>query len=135
MRTPERLLIVVIFGFLSLIWGTTWAAIRIGLEGIPPFTGVALRFAVAAVMLLLYARLAGVSFGRGRRERWLWVSNAVLSFSASYGVVYWAEQWVPSGLGAVIFSTYPLMVALMSHGSLPGERLTPLSVGGVLLGF
>jgi drug/metabolite transporter (DMT)-like permease len=135
LSSTGRALIVTVFVLLSLIWGTTWAAIRIGLEGIPPFTGVAARFAIAAVILLVYARATGVSMGHSRRERWLWVSNAVLSFSASYGVVYWAEQWVPSGLGAVIFSTYPLMIAVMSHFALPGERLTPLSVGGILLGF
>ncbi len=86
---------------LILIWGTTWAAIRIGLEGLPPFTGVAVRFAIASAVLLLAAAWKGWPLGSGPRARGLWLVNAVLSFSASYGVVYWAEQWVPSGLAAV----------------------------------
>ncbi len=120
---------------LILIWGTTWAAIRVGLEGLPPFTGVAIRFAIAAAVLLAVARLAGWPLGSGRRAWFLWIVNATGSFSISYGVVYWAEQWVPSGLAAVLFSTFPLFVALMAHFWLPGERLRLVSLGGILLGF
>ena len=120
---------------LILIWGTTWAAIRIGLQGIPPFTGVALRFALAAVVLLAVSRILGLPLGSSPRERGLWVINALLSFSISYGVVYWAEQWVPSGLAAVLFSTFPLFVAGMAHFWLPGERLTLAGLLGITLGF
>jgi len=120
---------------LILIWGTTWAAIRVGLEGLPPFTGVAIRFAIAAVVLLLVAGAMKWPLGSGRRAYLLWIVNATLSFSVSYGVVYWAEQWVPSGLAAVLFSTFPLFVAVMAHLWLPGERLRLISVLGVLMGF
>lgn len=120
---------------LILIWGTTWAAIRVGLEGIPPFTGVALRFAVAAAVLLAVGRMRGLPLGSSPRERSLWLVNALLSFSASYGVVYWAEQWVPSGLAAVLFSTFPLFVAAMAHLVLPGERLNRYGLLGIVLGF
>lgn len=120
---------------LILIWGTTWAAIRIGLQGIPPFTGVALRFALAATVLLVASRMLGLPLGSSSRERSLWLIIALLSFSTSYGVVYWAEQWVPSGLAAVLFSTYPLFVAAMAHFWLPGERLTPVGLFGITLGF
>lgn len=120
---------------LILIWGTTWAAIRIGLEGLPPFTGVAIRFAIAAAVLLAVAAAMKWPLGSGSRAYFLWIVNAALSFSISYGVVYWAEQWVPSGLAAVLFSTFPLFVAVMAHFWLPGERLRLVSVVGVLLGF
>ena len=121
--------------FLVLIWGTTWAAIRIGLRGIPPFTGVALRFAIASVVLLLVAFLARVPLGRDRLERRLWLLNASLTFCASYGIVYWCEQYVPSGLAAVLFATFPLFVALLAHFALPGERLTVRGGAGILVGF
>ena len=120
---------------LILIWGTTWAAIRVGLEGLPPFTGVAVRFAIAAVVLLLVARMMNWPLGSGRRAYLLWTVNGAFSFSISYGVVYWAEQWVPSGLAAVLFSTFPLFVAVMAHFWLPGESLRLPSVLGILLGF
>ena len=83
---------------------------------------------------LIAARLRGVRLGTLRRERWLWVANALLSFCISYGVVYWCEQWVPSGLASVLFSTFPLFVAIMSHFTLPEERLTLRGAIGVLLG-
>lgn len=120
---------------LILVWGTTWAAIRIGLEGIPPFTGVSLRFAIASLAVFAAARLLGIRLQWHRRAVHLGLLNAVLSFSVSYGVVYWAEQWVPSGLAAVLFSTFPLFVAVLAHFQLPGERLTARSGAGILLGF
>jgi drug/metabolite transporter (DMT)-like permease len=135
MQQPGRFLLVTVFVVLTLIWGTTWAAIRIGLQGIPPFTGVAVRFAIAAVVLLIAARVRGVRLGALPAEPWLWVANALLSFCISYGVVYWCEQWVPSGLASVLFSTFPLFVVIMSHFALPEERLTLRGALGVLLGF
>lgn len=50
-------------------------------------------------------------------------------------MVYWAEQYVPSGLAAILFATFPLLVAVLAHFALPDERLTRRSVGGVLVGF
>ena len=135
MRTPGPLRIVATFALLTVIWGTTWAAIRVSLEGFPPFTGVAIRFAVAAGLLLVYMRLTGVGFARTANERRIWIINTALSFCASYGVVYWCEQYVPSGLASILFATFPLFVALLAHFALPGDRLTPAKVAGILLGF
>ena len=134
-RAPGRLRIVATFALLTVIWGTTWAAIRVSLEGFAPFTGVAIRFAVAAALLLIYMRMTGVGFARTANERRVWFSNMVLSFCGSYGVVYWCEQYVPSGLTSILFATFPLFVALLAHFALPGERLTPAKVAGILLGF
>jgi drug/metabolite transporter (DMT)-like permease len=120
---------------LTLIWGTTWAAIRIGLEGIPPATGIALRFAIAAAVLLAVSPLFGARFGRSRLERKLWLANAVLTFAIPYGVLYWAEQWVPSGLAAVLWATFPLLVALVSHWGLPEHRLSRRGWVGIAIGF
>lgn len=106
-----------------------------GLRGLPPFTGVALRFAVAAAALLLLAPVFGVKLGRGRTERRLWWANAFCTFIVPYSVLYWAEQTVPSGLCAVIFSTFPLLTALAAHVVLPAERLTFRSIAGILVGF
>lgn len=135
MNKPPRAVIIATFILLTLIWGTTWAAIRLGLQGIRPVTGVALRFAIASLILLAAAPLFRVRFGRVPGERRLWLINAACSFCASYGIVYWVEQWLPSGLTAVIFATLPLFVALMAHAALPGERLTRVSLAGVVTGF
>ena len=116
------------------IWGTTWSVIRIGLTGIPPLTGVALRFALAGVLLWGLALAMGLRGPRLRAPLALWWTHGLLSFGVSYGLVYWAEQWVPSGLAAVLFATFPLFVALLAHFFLPGERLRPLAAAGLALG-
>ena len=135
MTRPSPALLVAVFAVLCLIWGSTWAVIRVGLAGIPPFSGVSLRFAIASALLFVLGRLSGVRLGRSALERRLWVVNGLLSFAVSYGVVYWAEQWVPSGLTAVLFATYPLFVAAVAHFLLPAEALTWREALGILTGF
>ncbi len=130
-----RLRIAVAYVAMTLVWGSTWAVIRIGLRGIPPFAGVAMRFAVAAVLLLVLARVLGIGLGKSRREVVLWWVNGLLTFVVAYGLVYWAEQRVPSGLTAVLFATFPLFVVLLAQPVLPAEQLTLRSAGGILLGF
>jgi len=150
---PRRLLLIGTFLLLVLIWGTTWAAIRLGLQGgvppggetagaggglqggIPPWTGAALRFGIGSVLLLALAPFFGVKLGQSAAERRLWLINTVCTFSISYGVLYWAEQWVPSGLAAVIFAIFPLCTALFAHPAVPGERLNPGGLAGILVGF
>jgi drug/metabolite transporter (DMT)-like permease len=135
MSSPGRGRIIGGFAVLVLIWGTTWAAIRIGLQGMPPFAGVAVRFTIAGALLLALALAAGVRLGRARHEKALWVANGVLSFCLSYSIVYWSEQYIPTGLAAVLFATYPLFVALVAHLLLADERLAARAGAGLVLGF
>ena len=135
MRRPGPLLITSTFVLLTLIWGTTWAAIRIAVRDLPPITGVALRFTIAAALLLPLGRAMGVRYGKKPYEIRLWIINGVLSFCISYGVVFWAEQWAPSGLAAILFATFPLFTAILAHFTLANERLTGLALVGILIGF
>ncbi len=134
-RRPSRTLLALASAALVAIWGTTWAVIRISNEGFPPFYGVAARFAVSSALLLAVAPLVGVKLGTRPLERRLWITNGLLSFSVSYGVVYWSEQYIPSGLASVLFATFPLLVALMAHVAIPGERLTLRGLAGCGVGF
>jgi drug/metabolite transporter (DMT)-like permease len=134
--TPGPILRAATLGFLTLVWGTTWAAITISLRGIPPFTGVAFRFAISAALLIVYARIMDIPLAPvGRHEQRLRVLHALLTFCGSYGVVFWAEQWVPSGLASVLFATFPLLVAALAHFVLPNERMTVPVLGGSVLGL
>jgi len=132
---PSRGVVLAATALLCLIWGSTWATIQVGLQGIPPFTGVSMRFAIASLVLFGAAIAMRVKLGGSRRERALWLANGTLSFTISYGVVYWCEQWIPSGLAAVLFATYPLWVALLAHVALPGESLSRREALGVVAGF
>ena len=136
MSSPTPFVKALTLGLLTFIWGTTWAAITISLRGIPPFTGVALRFAIAAVLLLVYTHLKGIPLAAANsRDRRLRILHALLTFCGSYGVVFWAEQWVPSGLASVLFATFPLLVAVLAHFVLPSERMTAPVLAGTVLGF
>jgi drug/metabolite transporter (DMT)-like permease len=135
MPSPSRPAIVAVFVLLTLIWGTTWAAIRIGLRGLPPLTGLGIRFGLASLILLGVAWAMGLRLGRSAGERRLWLVNALCTFFISYSLVYWSEQWVPSGLASVLFATMPLFVAIFAHFALPAERLTRRAVAGILVGF
>jgi drug/metabolite transporter (DMT)-like permease len=123
------------FVALTVIWGTTWAAIRIGLGGFPPLTGVSVRFLIAGALLLAVALARRVPLGRTQRERWLWLANGLATFAVPYGVVYWAEQWVPSGLASILFATFPLWVVLIGRWALPDERPDWRRLTGVVVGF
>ena len=123
------------FVILTIVWGTTWGAIRVGLQSVPPFTSVAVRFALASVILLVIARVMKVRLGAEPHEKTLWLVNGALFFSVSYGVVYWSEQYVPSGLAAILFATFPLLVKLFAHVFLPGEPLRFSAGLGAVVAF
>lgn len=120
---------------LSVIWGTTWGVIRISLDGFPPLIGAGARFLIAGGLVAGWALARRRSLVGDRRVLWLWPIQAGLTFCISYGVVYWSEQWVPSGLVSVLFATFPLFVALYAGALLPGERLGTLGAVGIVVGF
>jgi drug/metabolite transporter (DMT)-like permease len=118
---------------LVAIWGTTWAMIRVGLGGIPPLTGVALRFGIAGLVLWCVALIIGLRGKQLRAPLGLWAAQGLLTFGVCYGLIYWAEQWVPTGLTAVLFATFPLWVAVFAHFILPGERMQPVGLIGLVI--
>ncbi|HUN64602.1 MAG TPA: EamA family transporter [Bacteroidota bacterium] len=123
------------FIVISLIWGSTWLAIKIGLDSVPPFYGAAIRFTVGSVILALLVlfRKERLSFDRGALA--MYGTLGILSFGVPFALVYWSEQYIPSGLASVLFAAYPFVVAIGSHLLLAGERLTVYKSAGVLLGF
>jgi drug/metabolite transporter (DMT)-like permease len=130
MKTP-----VVIWLLLSAIWGSTWLFIKVGLEDLPPFTFAALRFAVAILALLPLLIVRRVRFPRPRGDWWLMINTGVLTFTVAYGLVFWGEQYISSGLAALLFGTFPLFGLVIAHFHLPAERITWTKVMGVALGI
>jgi drug/metabolite transporter (DMT)-like permease len=119
----------------SFIWGSTWLAIKIGLGTMPPFLSAGMRFAIAAGILSGLSWAAGVPWPRRARTHAGLLTLGFLNFVVNYGAVYWGEQYVSSGLTAVLFATYPLFVLLIAHATIGGERITPRKAIGVALGF
>lgn len=122
-----------LFVLTTLIWGSTWLAIKVGLVGVPPFLGAGLRFLVAAVIvgLMLVARRKSLRLTRA--DRICVLSLGIPVFWINYGAVYWAEQYISSGLTAVLFSTMPLMTALLTRWQ-GLEALSPRKVAGIVIG-
>jgi drug/metabolite transporter (DMT)-like permease len=100
------------FAFLCTVWGTTWVAIKISLEGLPPFGGAALRFAIALVLLFLYARLNKISLKMNRKNFVVVALSAFLMYPIDYGLIYWGEQYLSAGVTAIFFATFPLFTGI-----------------------
>jgi drug/metabolite transporter (DMT)-like permease len=95
---------------LVLIWSSTWVAIRVGLHDTPPFLGAGVRFTLAGALLLLVCRAMGRTL---RSDPVLVAFLAAMPFAASYALIYWAEQYIPSGLTAVLFGVLPIYTAVL----------------------
>lgn len=107
---------------LCLTWSSTWWGIRITLEELPPLTAAGVRFLLAGiVMVAVTARWRRREEGKSPPV-WLWVTMGVANFAAPYGVLYWAETSVPSGIAAVLWSIFPVLMAIAGHTML-GETL------------
>jgi drug/metabolite transporter (DMT)-like permease len=126
---------IFIFIILSLIWSSTWLVIKIGLEVIPPFLAAGFRFLVAFIVLLTYSIKLKLSFPRDLKSHLFFVSFSLLNFTGGYAAVYWAEQYVNSGLASVLFSVMPFYVLLLSHIYLSDEVLNIKKILGVIVGF
>ena len=119
---------------LCCIWGSTWLFIKLGLHDLPPLTFAGIRFVIAAAILFIFIAVRRVPLPRGKRDLLLLAVTGVLSFSLNYGLVFWGEQYISSGLAALLQSTLPAFGLIIAHYYLPGERMTLPRILGVLLG-
>ena len=122
------------FAIIYFVWGSTFLAIRIGVHEVPPFLFAAIRFLIAG--LVLY----GWMIARGERSptRRQWMSAvllALLIFVIDYGLLFWAEQRVPSGIAAVMMATIPVFIALAEILFLRTQRLTVRLASALLVGI
>jgi drug/metabolite transporter (DMT)-like permease len=135
----SRSLVWPLYALLVAVWSSTWVVIAVGLDDVPPLFGAGVRFVLAGGGLLAWA---GARRRPLRTDAILAATLAALPFAATYGLIYWAEQSVPSGLTAVLFGVLPLYVALLAAVTLPEEPLRPrllagvaIALGGLVLAF
>lgn len=119
---------------LCVIWGSTWLFIKLGLEDLPPLTFAGIRFVVAIAILFAIIRARHVPLPRDRRDWHLLALTGVLSFSLNYGLIFWGEQYISSGLAALLQATIPVFGLVIAHFYLSSERMTPAKIAGVVLG-
>jgi len=122
------------FAIIYFVWGSTFLAIRIGVREVPPFLLAAMRFLVAGLVLYGWMIARGESWPDGRQ----WMSAFVLAlliFVLDYGLLFWAEQRVPSGIAAVMLATIPVFMALSEIIFLGTQRLTARLALALLIGL
>ncbi|MFZ0338539.1 MAG: EamA family transporter [Terracidiphilus sp.] len=111
------------FGIIYFVWGSTFFAIRVGVHEVPPLLYAAMRFVAAGLLVYLWATAKKERQPTARQ----WLSAfllAFLIFVVDYGILFWAEQRVPSGIAAVILATIPAFMALSEIVILRTRRLT-----------
>jgi drug/metabolite transporter (DMT)-like permease len=121
------------FAIIYFVWGATFLAIRVGVQEVPPFLFAAMRFAVAG--LILYGWMAARGEPSPTRRQWSSAALlAVMIFVFDYGLLFWAEQRVPSGLAAVMLAMIPAFMALSEIIFLRTQRLTLRLALALLIG-
>lgn len=130
----KRVHVLLAFGAIYLIWGTTYLAIRIAVETIPPFLMAGTRFIVAGLLALAFLRMRGVKFPSRRELRSAAIAGTFLLVGGN-GLVTWSEQQIPSGIAALLVATVPLWVTLLGWLFLKGGRPSGLTSLGIILGF
>jgi len=118
-----------------LVWGTTWAAIKIGVDEVPPFIFAFARALAVASLLTLAAIAFRQRFPRTRRMLAVAAAVGLINTGWSWAIIFWAERFVPSGLVSVFGASAPVWTAFLAHFLVKGDRLSTLKVVGLLLGL
>lgn len=131
---PSRTLVLAAFAVIYIVWGSTYLAIRVAIESMPPFLMAGTRFLIAGALMYGWSRLRGAP--RPRRVAW----RAALLLGALFllggnGGVVWAEQHVASGLAAVLVALMPIWTAIVEWVRPGGRRPGLMTTAGLLTGF
>jgi drug/metabolite transporter (DMT)-like permease len=129
-----RLRVIAAFFAIYFLWGTTFLAIRIAVEELPPLFAAGARFFTAGVVLYVFMRLKGQS----SPTRFQWGNlgvTALVMFVAEYGPLFWAEKYVPSGIVSVLAATIPILTLILEIIILRQKHFRASTVISTLLGF
>lgn len=119
---------------LALIWSTTWIFIKVGLDDLPPIAFAYSRFAVAIAILFVAIKIKNIPLPQTAGEWRLMALTGVLQFSINYSLVFWSEQYITSGLAAVLQATISVFGLALAWIFLPDERITKQKIVAVTMG-
>ena len=120
---PPTWKILLAFAIIYFVWGSTFLAIRVGVREVPPFLMAAIRFLLAGLLMFVWLMAKRTALPTARQ----WASAtllAVLIFVCDYGLLFWAEQKVASGIAAVMMATIPVFMSLSEILFLGTQKLT-----------
>lgn len=129
-----KIRVTLAFFAIYVLWGTTFLAIRIAVEELPPLFAAGSRFFVAGVVLFAFMRATK----QPMPTLWQWRSLAIMAllmFVAEYGPLFWAEKYVPSGVVSVLAATLPILTMIFEMLILRHQRMRPLLIVSILIGF
>ena len=133
-RQSYRARMLLSFFAIYVLWGTTFLAIRIAVEELPPLFAAGARFFIAGVALYGFMRAKGEA--RPTLIQWRSLAiMALLMFVAEYGPLFWAEKYVPSGVVSVLAATLPIITLILEMLILRQQRMRPMLALAVLIGF
>jgi len=132
-KKPALWLVLIAFASTYIIWGTTYFAILIGLETIPPFFMASMRFLIAGIVLLIIAGLRGENiWAPGIYKN---MTLGIIILTGGQGLLFWSEQYIPSGYAAILVSTLPLWYVLLDRKNWSSYFKNKLIITGLILGF
>lgn len=136
MMKPERqrYTILLAFGLVYLFWGSTYLAIDIAVMDIPPALACATRYLIAGPLMLAYCALSGRHIRAGGRDLLRFAIVGVMLLTGGNLTLAWAEQYVPSGLAALIVAVIPIWMLVVDSWILRGDRVSPRGLAGIGLG-
>jgi drug/metabolite transporter (DMT)-like permease len=127
--------VVAAYVSVALIWGSTWAAIKIGVNDVPPFVLAFSRAFMVAALLTIIAVALRQPFPRGRRTMAVAMVVGLINIGWTWAIIFWSEQFVPSGLVSVFGAAAPVWTAVLAHFMVKGDRLSVLKILGLVLGL
>ncbi|MFZ0456110.1 MAG: EamA family transporter [Ignavibacteriaceae bacterium] len=127
--------LISVYALACLIWGSTWIAIKTSLESLTPFLSAGLRFVIASVIILLILKITKNQIQKDKLSIRLYFLMTFFSFVFPFGLVYWAEQFVPTGISSVLFAINPFFVLLFSYFLISSEKIGFFKFSGIILGF
>jgi drug/metabolite transporter (DMT)-like permease len=130
----QSIKIALAFSAIYVIWGTTYLAIRIAIETIPPFLMAGTRFLIAGSLVFIFLLIKGVPLPRRFHWRSAVIVGALLLLGGN-GLVTWSEQEIPSGMAALVVATVPMWMMLFEWLIFRGKAPNKQIVIGVLIGF
>ena len=127
----------IVSGYLliCLLWGSTWLAIRFGLDSLTPFFSAGVRFALASAFVYGLAKIRKLKIQTDPISMKLYFLLGIFSFVIPFGLVYWSEQYIPSGLASVLFAIFPFSVIIFSKLMIREQPVSGNQIIGAILGF
>ncbi len=131
----EKLKIILLYVLVCFVWGSSWLAMKWNVEDVTPLLASGTRFMVACIGLYIIIKWKKIQIPKDSSHRKFFFIVSLTAFSVPFALNYYAAERIPSGLSAILFATYPFLVAILSFFMIQNEKVTVTKIIGMLAGF